>query len=79
MRYTISQFDGDTWQVIEDGHELCVVGNYEGHEDAADRAGKICAAMELAFGDPQATRPSLPSYERRPFNPQPKPEKGKKR
>jgi hypothetical protein len=78
MKYTISQFDLETWQVIEDDHELCTVGNYEGHEDAEERATRIIIAMSMAYDTPPAVRNPIPSYERRPFNPQPKPE-GKKR
>jgi len=76
MKYTISQFDGETWQVIEDDHELCIVSNYEGHEDAYDRAGKIIAAMANTYDSPAVSMDRV-SYERRSFNPQPKPEKGK--
>ena len=79
MRYTIEQFDHATWQVVEDDHELCVVSDYDGHEDAEDRAQKIRTAMENNFGAPVPSINNRPSYERREFNPQPKPEKGKKR
>lgn len=42
-RYYISQFDGDTYQVIDsvENREICVCSNYDSFLDAEDRAEKI--------------------------------------
>jgi hypothetical protein len=39
-RYTVDQFDENTYIVLdrEEQREICVCGNYEGWEDAKERA-----------------------------------------
>jgi hypothetical protein len=42
-RYYISQFDGDTYQIIDavENREVCVCSNYDDWEDAEERAKNI--------------------------------------
>ncbi|MCZ2127564.1 MAG: hypothetical protein LC099_07305 [Anaerolineales bacterium] len=42
-RYYISQFDSDTFQVVDlvENREVCVCSNYDDWEDAEERAKKI--------------------------------------
>lgn len=42
-RYYISQFDGDTYQIIDtvENREVCVCSNYDDWEDAQERAKNI--------------------------------------
>jgi len=42
-QYYISQFDGDTYQVIDaiENREICVCSNYDDWEDAEERAKQI--------------------------------------
>ena len=42
-RYYISQFDGNTFQIIDtvENREVCVCSNYDEWEDAEERAKKI--------------------------------------
>jgi hypothetical protein len=43
QRYTVSQFDGDTFVIIDQSEqrEICVCSNYDDWEDAEERAGNI--------------------------------------
>jgi hypothetical protein len=42
-RYYVSQFDGDTYQVVDsvENREVCVCSNYDDLEDAEERAERI--------------------------------------
>ncbi len=42
-RYYISQFDGDTYQIVDsfERREICVCSNYDDWEDAKERALNI--------------------------------------
>jgi len=42
-RYYISQFDGDTYQIVDlvENREVCVCSNYDDWEDAEERAKNI--------------------------------------
>jgi hypothetical protein len=42
-RYYISQFDGDTYQIVDsvENREICVCSNYDEWEDAEERAKNI--------------------------------------
>jgi hypothetical protein len=42
-RYYISQFDGDTYQIIDSikNREICVCSNYDKWDDAEERAKNI--------------------------------------
>jgi hypothetical protein len=42
-RYYISQFDGDTYQIVDsvENKEVCVCSNYDDWGDAEERARKI--------------------------------------
>jgi hypothetical protein len=46
-RYYISQFNGDTYQIIDsvENREVCVCSNYDDWEDAEERARKIAALL----------------------------------
>ncbi len=46
-RYYISQFDGDTYQIIDsvENREVCVCSNYDDWEDARERAEKIALLL----------------------------------
>jgi len=45
QRYTVSQFDGDTFVVIDhrEQREVCICGNYDDWADAENRAQKIAS------------------------------------
>jgi len=47
QRYTISQFDGSTFQVVDlvEQREICVCSNYADWEDAKERAERIVALL----------------------------------
>ncbi len=49
-RYQVDQNDSNTFQVVDmkDNCEVCVVGNFQGHEDAEERAEMIAAALNKA-------------------------------
>ena len=42
-RYYISQFDGDTYQIIDsiENREICVCSNYDDRDDAEERAKRL--------------------------------------
>lgn len=42
-RYYISQFDSDTYQIVDsvENREVCVCSNYDNWDDAEERAKKI--------------------------------------
>jgi hypothetical protein len=46
-RFYISQFDGDTYQIIDsvENREVCVCSNYDEKEDAKERAEKIAMLL----------------------------------
>lgn len=46
-RYYISQFDGDTYQIIDsvENREMCVCSNYDELEDAKERAKSIARLL----------------------------------
>jgi hypothetical protein len=46
-RYYISQFDGDTYQIIDsaENREICVCLNYDEWEDAEQRAKNIAKLL----------------------------------
>lgn len=48
-RYYISQFDGNTFQIIDmvENREVCVCSNYNEWEDAEERAKKIVRLLNL--------------------------------
>ncbi|MFZ5905762.1 MAG: hypothetical protein ACOYZ8_19680 [Chloroflexota bacterium] len=47
QRYYISQFDGDTYQIVDaiENREVCVCSNYDGFLDAEERAGNIAKLL----------------------------------
>lgn len=47
QRYGISEFDSDTFVVVDnyDKREVCVCGNYQEWTDAEDRARQIADAL----------------------------------
>ena len=47
QRYTVNQFDGSTYVVLdqEAQREICVCENYEGWEDAKERAEEIALLL----------------------------------
>jgi hypothetical protein len=47
QRYTVSQFDGDTFVVIDhrEQREVCICGNYDDWADAENRAQKIASLL----------------------------------
>ncbi|GEM_PF-1236713 len=47
QRYYVSQFDGDTYQVVDtiENREVCVCSNYDSFLDAAERAEKIAKML----------------------------------
>ncbi|MFT3892159.1 MAG: hypothetical protein QM730_11040 [Anaerolineales bacterium] len=50
-RYYISQFDSDTYQIIDsiEDREICVVSNYDEWEDAEQRAKKIVDLLNANY------------------------------
>ncbi|GEM_PF-3176275 len=56
QRYGVTQFDRDTFVVVDKrtNREVCICGNYEGGMDAEKRAGEIAAALNAQTG--QKTR-----------------------
>ena len=46
-RYTIDQFDGSTFQVVDlyENREICVCADYDDREDARERAENIVAKL----------------------------------
>lgn len=50
-RYDVDMFDHDTFIVfdVEEMREICICGNYEGWEDAEERAYKIAWALNMLF------------------------------
>lgn len=50
QRYYISQFDGDTYQIVDsiENREICVCANYDDWEDAEYRANKIVALLNAS-------------------------------
>jgi len=52
QRYTIAQFDGSTYQVIDryEQREICVCANHDDWEDARERAEKITALLNVSEG-----------------------------
>lgn len=46
-RYYISQFDGDTYQIIDsvENREVCVCSNYDEWENAEERAKNIAKLL----------------------------------
>ncbi|MCG2787132.1 MAG: hypothetical protein L6461_18745 [Anaerolineae bacterium] len=46
-RYTVSQFDANTFQVIDcrEKREICICANFDNLEDAQERAEKIAALL----------------------------------
>jgi len=46
-RYIVSQFDGNTFVVIDqkEQREVCICGNYEEWADAKERAEKIATLL----------------------------------
>ena len=46
-RYTVSQFDADSFQVIDcrEKREICICANFDNFEDARERAEKIAALL----------------------------------
>jgi len=49
QRYIVSQFDGNTFVVIDqkEQREVCECGNYEEWVDAKERAEKIAALLNV--------------------------------
>jgi len=47
QRFIVSQFDGNTFVVIDqtEQREICVCSNYDDREDAEDRARKIVGLL----------------------------------
>lgn len=47
QRYIVSQFDGSTFVVLDqtETREVCVCSEYEGGEDAKERAEKIAKLL----------------------------------
>lgn len=47
QRYYVSQFDGDTYQIVDtlENREVCVCSNYDNFWDAAERAEKIAKML----------------------------------
>lgn len=46
-RYAVSQFDSDTFQVVDcrEKREICICANFDNFEDARERAEKIAALL----------------------------------
>jgi len=46
-RYYISQFDGDTYQIVDsvENREVCVCSNYDDWEDAKERAQRLVTLL----------------------------------
>lgn len=53
QRYIVSQFDGSTFVVIDqtEQREVCVCSEYEGGEDAKERAERIVRLLNGASAD----------------------------
>ena len=51
-RYTVNQFDGSTFHVIDinEQREICVCADYDDCEDAKERAEKIAALLNASEG-----------------------------
>ncbi len=47
QRYYVSQFDDDTYQIVDtiENREVCVCSNYDSFLDAAERAEKIAKML----------------------------------
>jgi len=52
QRYTISQFDGNTFVVIDQKqqHEVCTCGDFDEQEDAKQLAEKIASLLNASEG-----------------------------
>jgi hypothetical protein len=52
-RYYISQFDGDTYQIVDsiENREICVCSNYDDWEDAEEQAKKIVALLNASVSE----------------------------
>jgi hypothetical protein len=50
-RYYVSQFDGDTYQIVDsvENREVCVCSNYDDWEDAEERAKKIVNLLNTSI------------------------------
>jgi hypothetical protein len=48
-RYTITQVDGSTFQVVDllEQREVCVCSNYDDYEDAGKRAEEIASLLNI--------------------------------
>jgi len=53
QRYAVSQFDNDTFVVIDnqEKREVCVCENYDEMEDAEERAKKIVVLLNKSLDD----------------------------
>jgi hypothetical protein len=51
QRYIVSQFDGSTFVVIDqtEQREICVCSEYEGGEDANERAERIAKLLNASI------------------------------
>lgn len=67
QRYIISQFDSDTFLVIDryENREVCVCGNYVNGMDAEIRARQIIAALNNRMIQHPKSRPDLLSIKSR--------------
>lgn len=52
QQYTVRQFDGSTFQVVDhyENREICVCADYDDWEDARERAEKIVALLNASEG-----------------------------
>lgn len=53
QRYVVSQFDGNTFVVIDqtEKREICVCSNYDDWDDARERAEKIAKLLNGVSAD----------------------------
>ncbi len=56
-RYYISQFDGDTYQIVDsvENREVCVCSNYDDWEDAEERAKNIVKLLNASASKNERT------------------------
>lgn len=59
-RYTINQFDADTFQIIDriEQREICICANFDDFDDAKERAEKITALLNQREDEAGNSSPS---------------------
>jgi hypothetical protein len=58
QRYTVSQFDGDTFVVVDqdEQREYCICGNYDDSTDAKERAEKMANLLNASEANTHQTK-----------------------